>query len=209
MPSVVYILTNPAMPGLVKIGRTDGVAVETRLRQLDTTCLPLPFECFYAVEVQDAHKVERALHDAFDDHRIRSNREFFRLSPDRPKAVLKLLELRDVTPKSDIVETDEDQRALNRERDRRASFRFSMVGIQPGAQLHSVFDDDLTCTVVDDRQVNFRGKDQSLTAAALEVAREQGYKWQTIAGPQYWKFDGRTLSELREQSEDETTIKAI
>src|SRR5262249_18080395 len=85
MPNVVYILTNPAMPGLVKIGRTsDGVGVETRLRQLDTTCLPLPFECFYAVEVEDAQKVERALHDAFDDHRIRSNREFFRLSPDRP-----------------------------------------------------------------------------------------------------------------------------
>ena len=62
MPSVVYSLTNPAMPGLVKIGRTDGIGMESRLRQLDTTCVPLPFECFYAVEVEDAQKVEKALH---------------------------------------------------------------------------------------------------------------------------------------------------
>ena len=150
MPTIVYVLTNPAMPGLVKIGRTEG-GIEVRLRQLDTTCLPLPFECFFAVEVEDAQKVEKALHDAFEDTRIRSNREFFRLSPDRPKAILRLVQLREVTPKSDVVETAEDQRALNKARARRTNFRFSMVDIQPGTELQSVFDENLTCRVVDDR----------------------------------------------------------
>lgn len=34
--SIVYVLTNDAMPGLIKTGMTDG-AVEDRMRQLDTS----------------------------------------------------------------------------------------------------------------------------------------------------------------------------
>ena len=58
MPEIVYILTNEAMPGLIKIGRTNG-EVSERVRQLDTTPIPLPFECFYAAEVTDADRVEK------------------------------------------------------------------------------------------------------------------------------------------------------
>jgi hypothetical protein len=73
VPNVIYILTNAAMPGLIKIGRTEG-DVADRIKQLDTTSLPLPFECFYAAEVADVNKVESAIHHAFGDHRIRKNR---------------------------------------------------------------------------------------------------------------------------------------
>ncbi len=45
--------------------------------------VPVPFECFYACEVTDAVTVERALHDAFGDHRVNPKREFFRFNPDR------------------------------------------------------------------------------------------------------------------------------
>ena len=41
--SVVYVLTNPAMPGLVKIGRTDQDDANTRIAQLYTTGVPVPF----------------------------------------------------------------------------------------------------------------------------------------------------------------------
>ena len=47
---IVYVLTNPAMPKLVKIGKT-GLGVETRLNDLYITGLPLPFECAYAARV--------------------------------------------------------------------------------------------------------------------------------------------------------------
>lgn len=77
MPERIYVLVNQAMPGLIKIGRTSGDDVEARMRQLDTTGIPLPFECFYAAEVADAARVERAIHEAFEDHRVRRNREFF------------------------------------------------------------------------------------------------------------------------------------
>ena len=70
---------NQAMPNYVKIGRTDNLVA--RLQQLDNTSVPLPFECVYAVQVEDPASVERLLHQAFADHRQRSNREFFTVSP--------------------------------------------------------------------------------------------------------------------------------
>ena len=50
---IVYILTNEAMPGYVKIGRTDG-DLASRVRQPDSTGVPLPFEVFYAARVRDS-----------------------------------------------------------------------------------------------------------------------------------------------------------
>ena len=47
------------MPDTIKIGITDNL--ERRIKELDNTSLPLPFECYYAVEVEDASKIEKAL----------------------------------------------------------------------------------------------------------------------------------------------------
>ena len=66
---IVYVLTNPAMPKLVKIGKT-GRGVETRLNDLYTTGVPLPFECAYAARVEDMDKVEKAFHNAFGPYRV-------------------------------------------------------------------------------------------------------------------------------------------
>ena len=97
MTEIVYLLTNPTMPNLVKIGRTGNL--EERIKSLSThSGVPVPFECFYACEVADGIKVERALHEAFGDHRINSKREFFRLNPDRAQVILELLSLKNLTP---------------------------------------------------------------------------------------------------------------
>ena len=92
MNEIVYVLINEAMPNYIKIGRTTNL--EQRIRSLDTTGLPLPFECFYACTVKDAGFVEKQLHDAFLDHRVRSSREFFEISPERAVSALKLAELK-------------------------------------------------------------------------------------------------------------------
>ena len=78
---IVYVLTNEAMPGYVKVGKND--SIDRRLRDLDWTNLPLPFECFYAAKVADASFVESQLHEAFGYNRVRARREFFRISPER------------------------------------------------------------------------------------------------------------------------------
>ena len=126
----IYVLTNSAMPGYTKVGKTMN-NVEQRMKELDGTGVPLPFECFYAAKVANIDFVERQLHDAFGDHRVRPKREFFMISPERVQAALKLAELEDVTPKNDIVEDAEDQAALDKARVMRSSFNFKMVGIPP------------------------------------------------------------------------------
>lgn len=83
MPEIIYVLTNEAMPGLVKIGRTAG-AVEERLSQLSSHAgVPVPFECHFAAEVDNGIRVENILHRLFDPDRLNPRREFFRVEPER------------------------------------------------------------------------------------------------------------------------------
>ena len=59
MSGIVYVLTNPAMQGYVKIGRTDNLT--QRIRELDNTSAPLPFECAFAIEVDEPKKIEQLI----------------------------------------------------------------------------------------------------------------------------------------------------
>jgi hypothetical protein len=204
---IVYILTNPVMPGLVKIGCTDR-PIEERLRELASASgVPVPFECFLAVEVASSREIEAALHQAFADRRVNQKREFFTLSLDRPAAILQLFRKEpgaDVTPESDVAETEEEREALNQERVRRSNFNFSMVGLVPGAQLVSAFDEALTCTVIDERRVNFEGHIMSLSAAAKEAAHKTGRHWKAVQGPLFWLHHGKSLDALRDEYEAST-----
>ena len=58
MSNIVYVLTNPAMPGIVKIGMTDRPDVQHRMGDLYTTGVPLPFDCVIAREIVDREAVE-------------------------------------------------------------------------------------------------------------------------------------------------------
>jgi hypothetical protein len=193
----VYILINEAMPGIIKIGWTDN-SIEQRMKELDKTGTPLPFTCYYAKRVEDPRFVESKLHEAFDEFRIRENREFFRMSPDQAKAALEIASGEDVTPKDDIVESESDRDALNRERNRNR-FNFAQIGIEPGEILQFKKDTSITAKVVENDQIEFRGKTTSLSPAALTIVQEMGYKWTKIAGPQFWIYKGKTLYELNNE----------
>ena len=73
---VVYVLSNPAMDGYIKIGKTTNL--EQRLKSLDNTSTPLPFRCIFAIEVEDMDQVERLAHQTFKRDRVRSNQNPFR-----------------------------------------------------------------------------------------------------------------------------------
>lgn len=89
---IVYLLTNPVMPGLVKIGMTTQEDIDKRMKELYTTGVPVPFECKFACKVKksDCLKIEKALHKAFEPQRINQNREFFRINVDQAQAILEL-----------------------------------------------------------------------------------------------------------------------
>jgi len=197
---IIYILTNEAMPGYVKVGRTTDL--EQRIRSLDNTSCPLPFECFYACTVQDAQFAERQLHEAFGDNRVRSSREFFEISPERCVAALKLAAIEDVTPREEIVESEEDEKALLKARTRKERFNFKMVNVVPGTVLQFARDENVTCVVKDSRNVEFEGEELSLSEAALRALRDAGYNWKSAQGAAYWLLEGETLSDRRTRMEE-------
>jgi len=195
MDNIIYVLINEAMPGYVKIGKTNNL--EQRIRSLDTTGVPLPFECFYACKVKDAAFVERQLLDAFLDHRVRSSREFFEIAPERAVAALKLAEIENITPKKDFVETQEDQQALNQARTRRAIFNFKMVDIPVGAELIFSRGENIKAKVIDNRSIEYNGEITSLSTSAQKIL---GYDY-GVAGTDYWMYEGETLDERRRRFE--------
>ena len=190
----VYILINEAMPGIIKIGWTDK-SVEERMKELDKTSTPVPFTCYFAKRVEDPTFVESKMHEAFDEFRIRDNREFFRMSPDQAKAALEIATGTDVTPKDDVVESESDRVALTKERNRNR-FNFEQAGIDPGEILEFKKDPSITAKVLDKGQIDFRGTRTSLSQSALIIVQEMGYKWNKIAGPQFWMYKGKTLYEI-------------
>ena len=199
MSEIVYVLTNEAMPGYVKIGKTS-TSLEQRIRELSaSTSVPLPFTCFYACTVKDMSFVEHQLHDAFVNNRINPKREFFKIAPERIVAALKLAEIENVTPKNDIVESHEDQKALDNARTIRERFDFSMVDIPLGAELVFSRDENIKAKVVDNRSINFNEEITSLSKSAKEIL---GYSY-GVAGTDYWMYEGETLDERRRRLKGE------
>jgi hypothetical protein len=74
----VYILTNPVMPGIVKIGCTERSPTMRALELSNASGVPAPFQVFGYIEVADHQAVEREMHSQWDKERVSSNREFFR-----------------------------------------------------------------------------------------------------------------------------------
>ena len=91
---IVYVLTNEAMPGLVKISITDDADLSAGMGPLFSDGV---FEVVYACRVENALEVERSLHVAFETQRINPTREFFRIDPGQAVAILRLLDRPDVT----------------------------------------------------------------------------------------------------------------
>ena len=196
MKEIIYILTNEAMPGYVKIGKTNN-NLEQRVRELSaSTSVPLPFTVFYACTVKNSQFVEHQLHDAFDNNRVNPRREFFQIAPERVVAALKLAEIENLTPKKDFVESKEDQKALNTARKIRSRFNFEMVKIPVGAELYFSRDENIKAKVIDTHAANsieLNGKKTSLSHSAQKIL---GYQY-GVAGTDYWMYDGETLDERR------------
>ena len=104
---VIYILSNPAMPGLVKIGKTTNL--DDRMSSLYSTGVPVPFHCVYAKRVNNYSEVEKKLHLGLRSKRENMNREFFRIAEEEVINFLELIEGVEVTPKEDKFENDEEK----------------------------------------------------------------------------------------------------
>ena len=100
---IVYILTNDSMPGIIKIGITEST-VEERIKTLDNTSLPLPFRFYFAIESIRYKDIEKLAHNAFSDYRVRENREFFRIDPERAVSALRISGENEIKLKNEMID---------------------------------------------------------------------------------------------------------
>jgi hypothetical protein len=196
---IIYIISNPAIPGLVKIGKT--VNLEKRMKQHFNSSVPLPFRCVYAKKVKNYSEVERKLHKGLKSHRENPNREFFRISEEEVINFLELVDGEDVTPRKDQFEDKEDEIAFENATRVGQRFNFEMVGIPIGSSLNFLRDENVVCIVKTPTRVEFEGEDHSLSSAALIATNRMGFNWKSIAGPLNWKFDGEVLDNRRARLE--------
>ncbi len=194
---IVYLLKNEAMPNYIKIGLTRLNDVGERVRQLDNTSVPTPFECYFAARVPDCEKLERTLHFVFGEKRARRSREFFTIDPDLAKAIIELvadsrIDVTDVEQSIDVGEREEIEK-IRRRRDVRT---FTSMNIPVDATLTFTKDPNITCTVAGPRKVLFRGEEVSPSAAALKVVHEMGYDWPAVSGMAYWAYNGVKLFQI-------------
>ncbi len=196
--NIVYVLTNSAMPGLVKIGYTTQDDANSRIVQLYTTGVPVPFELEYACKVQNAEEVERALHVAFSPQRINPKREFFKIDPEQAIAILKLLHTEDATAEIEQQPTSIDQEsvvAAEQLKSKRPNLNFTEMGIPIGSQLLSVHGQSIAI-VASAKKVIFNGEETSLTAATRNVL---GIEHSVQPSP-HWSYQGKLLKDVYEET---------
>lgn len=107
---LVYLLSNEAIPGWVKIGRTN--SIDRRLKELYNTSVPLPFkieETLITNTSEESNLLEKSIHNIIDtiNPALRkmssaNRREFFRITPDEGKTIFNLVtKIMSITPNSE------------------------------------------------------------------------------------------------------------
>ena len=193
---IVYVLTNEAMPNLVKIGKTTRSDVKTRMSELYSSGVPYQFECVYAVEVNDCSTVEKALHVAFNPNRVNPKREFFSIDPEQAIAILKLLGTKDVTPmlnsdlNSNVSATELE--AVKQAKKKRPNINYFEMGLEKGTLMTFTNDSEITVTIASEKKVIYIEEEMSLTRVTKELL-ELDY---AVQPTKYWLVDGKNLRDI-------------
>lgn len=88
IPGWIYILSSPAMPGILKIGHTTRKPEIRAVELSDATGIPCAFVSEFVQAVPDSEAAEATVHRLLSDKRPSPNREFFICSVDEGKAAI-------------------------------------------------------------------------------------------------------------------------
>lgn len=189
----IYIMTNPALKDMVKIGyATD---VENRRKQLSTTALPYEYEV-YATYETSGNLEDKKLHKMIDklnpDLRISRNREFFILSPEEAYELLESIAVISGTKdKLKKVKVSPEKK----QKTKRPPVNFAKCNIPVGAELVYVEDPSVVAVVVDERKVQYNNEITSLSAITDKI---KGY---SSSGPSLFAYKGKTVSQIAEETQ--------
>ena len=208
---VIYILTNPSFPEYVKIGYADDV--QKRLKQLNKSeCVPFAFR-IYAVYEVDSRLSDKKVHAIIDklNPNVRSIeefegkprvREFYAMEAEDAYLILEAIaEINgraDKLKKMELTENEEKAEEIANEietetQEKAENFSFTKCEIPVGAILQYINDPSITCTVVNERKVEYDNKEMYLTGLAkILLGKRVG-----ICGPRYFTYKGERLDEVR------------
>lgn len=192
----IYIFTNPALSGMVKIGFASDV--ERRRKELSTTALPYDYEV-YATYETNGNLEDKKLHKLIDnlnpDLRVSKSREFFIMTPVEAYELLEAIALISGTKdklKRMVQPGNASQQAI-----RRPPINFAKCGIPIGAVLVSTDDPTQSVTVVAERKVEYNNEITSLSAVAQQI---KGTKY-PAQGPMYFTYNGKLVADIYNETQ--------
>lgn len=189
----IYIMTNPSLTNMVKIGYAKDV--ETRRKQLSTTALPTEYEV-YATYETSGNLEDKKLHKMIDnlnpDLRIAKNREFFIMSPEDAYELLESIATISGTAEK-LKKVKDTARRVRKKK--RPPVNFEKCNIPMGAQLVYTEDPSIVVTVVSERKVQYGDEITSLSAIV------EGIKGGSIQGTQYFTYNGKIVADIAEETQ--------
>ena len=192
----IYIMTNPALKNMVKIGYASDV--ESRRKQLSTTALPYDYEV-YATYETSGQLEDKKLHKMIDqlnpDLRVSKSREFFVLSPDDAYSLLEAIAL--ISGTKEKLKLVKQSNQANSNRIKRPPINFKECGIPIGAELVFTENPAIKVKVVDDRKVEYKDEITSLSAVAKTL---KGCST-SIQGSLYFTYNGKSITEIAEETQ--------
>lgn len=189
----IYIMTNPALKDMVKIGyATD---VEARRQQLSTTGLPYDYE-IYATYETSGNLEDKKLHKLIDnlnpDLRVNKAREFYVLTPEDAYELLEAIAtISGTKDKLKRVKTPEEKK----QHVRKPPVNFAKCGIPAGAKLVFTEDPSVVATVVNERKVQYKDEITSLSAISDAI---KGY---STSGPSFFTYKGKLVADIARETQ--------
>ena len=195
MAGYIYIMTNPCLQNMVKIGyATD---VEQRRKQLSTTDLPYDYEVYATYETTGKLE-DKKLHKLIDslnpDLRVTKTREFFVMSPEEAYELLEAIAI--ISGSQNKLKRIKKINQPNAQKAKNPPINFSKCGIPVGAELVYIHDDSVKAIVESDRKVIYNNEITSLSAIVKNI---KGAK--SIAGPSFFTYNGKLITEIAEETQ--------
>ena len=192
----IYIMTNPCLKDMVKIGYATNV--EERRKQLSTTALPYEYE-IYATYETSGKLEDKKLHKLIDnlnpDLRVSKSREFFIMSPAEAYELLESIATisgsQDKLQKVNCATT-----TPTTQKSKRPAINFTKCGIPVGAELTYVDDVNVKVIVESDRKVLYNNE---LTSLSALVCKLKGVNH--INGPSYFTYNGKLITDIAEETQ--------
>lgn len=86
----IYALSNPAMPGLLKIGFTQHSDTKRRVLELSkNTAVPLHFVLEFEQLIENPVQYERLIHARLSQYRLSPDKEFFKIDLDTVEKIIR------------------------------------------------------------------------------------------------------------------------